>query len=499
LAFFHHPPYTNNRYTDHGFTWPLWRALVEYGADITLHGHEHHYERYKPLDYWGDEAITGGITEFISGAGGTFPRYNERPQELESAFRGTFPQGSNDFGVLQLWLRPDDFEWKWESVNGLAAVDSGIGDLNDPLPKAPLSGQVTDINDASVGVAGIEVCASAFRTGLEQCALTDAAGNYVIPGLITEDYNLTVFDPADNYLAGTDPGVDIIFINAPDAATYDFVMLPRPTLSGTVTTDGFGTGINGATVCAATTEGQACGTSGLDGSYEVDGLLPNREYEVTFTAADHVGECYNDQVGACTGAADRVVVGTLDVAGIDAALELNPGGIAGTVTAADTGSPLSIVEVCVNGSTIDARRCAFSEADGTYDLGDLPSGNYIVSFTDTSGFYLPECYDASPCFAPLLVAVTQPTVRVGIDATLDPVPPGGPGDPDCSVLLSVADSQALLEYGVGSRTDGGDCPVEAATEINVLAGDLNADGVTNVLDALLIAQCDIGIDNAWCP
>ena len=53
LAFFHHPPFTNNQYTDHELTMPLWRALTEYGVELTLHGHEHHYERYLPLDYWG--------------------------------------------------------------------------------------------------------------------------------------------------------------------------------------------------------------------------------------------------------------------------------------------------------------------------------------------------------------------------------------------------------------------------------------------------------------
>jgi len=79
--------------------------LTEYGVELTLHGHEHHYERYVPLDYWGEPNATG-TTEFIIGSDGTFPRYDVRVQETESAFRGTFPPGTSDFGVMQFVASP---------------------------------------------------------------------------------------------------------------------------------------------------------------------------------------------------------------------------------------------------------------------------------------------------------------------------------------------------------------------------------------------------------
>ena len=91
-------------------------------------------------------------------------------------------------------------------------------------------------------------------------------------------------------------------------------------------------------------------------------------------------------------------------------------------------------------------------------------------------------------------------------APIDPCDPSGvgasclgtPGDANCNGLVNAADAQFVLEHGVGSRADGGDCLV-AIDELNAVAGDLNIDGTTNILDALHIAQCSIGVDLDWCP
>ena len=198
LAFFHHPPFTNNNYLDFEVTAPLWRALAEYGTELTLHGHEHQYERYKPLDYWGENAeVSGnpGITEFIVGSGGTFPRINIREAEADSAFRGNFPFGTDDFGVLQLWLRPDGYEWKWDSVFGLAESDSGIAGLTEAMDRSSIRGTVR-LNDAPV--VGATVCAVASRTEVQTCAVTTSNGMYEIGPLVGDSYEVSTLDPATN-------------------------------------------------------------------------------------------------------------------------------------------------------------------------------------------------------------------------------------------------------------------------------------------------------------
>ena len=59
---------------------------------------------------------------------------------------------------------------------------------------------------------------------------------------------------------------------------------------------------------------------------------------------------------------------------------LAAGSISGTVTAATGGSPLSLVEVCAEGVSSESFECAVPEADGTYTIGGLEPGDYVVEF-----------------------------------------------------------------------------------------------------------------------
>ncbi len=85
---------------------------------------------------------------------------------------------------------------------------------------------------------------------------------------------------------------------------------------------------------------------------------------------------------------------------------------------------------------------------------------------------------------------------------LDAIRPdvGPPGDVNCSVSYDIVDALLIAQYGAGNRTDYAGCPLaDPATQLNAAAGDFNGDGATNVIDGLLISQCDVGIDNGWCP
>ena len=72
-------------------------------------------------------------------------------------------------------------------------------------------------------------------------------------------------------------------------------------------------------------------------------------------------------------------------------------------------------------------------------------------------------------------------------------------DADCDAALDVADALFIVQYTVDNRVDAGRCPLaDPATQVNAAAGDVNLDGVTNAVDALLIHQCSVGIDNGFC-
>lgn len=314
LAFFHHPPYTNNHYTDHDYTWPLWQALTEFGADITLHGHEHHYERYTPMNVWGEPDPQYGAREFIIGSGGTYPRYDVRSPDARSEFKGTFPQGSFDYGVLQLWLRSDGYDWKWEPIRGLAPTDEGTSGLAEPFPKGVVSG-VVGSSDGSGPVAGINVCAVAARDNLETCTVTAATGAFSLDPVFTDDYTITYSDPSGAHIEQSEA------VTLPATGYTAAVTLERLRfMSGRVTIDGLGDPLVGGQVCStpAPVDGSGCATVGADGNWQLQGLAPGT-YEVEFSAPGFKTECYFDSEG-CVSPAPITVLASADRTGINAGL-----------------------------------------------------------------------------------------------------------------------------------------------------------------------------------
>jgi hypothetical protein len=120
IAYWHHPrwdsgPHWNNRHLD-----TLWRLLYSAGAEIVINGHDHLYERFKPLrpDSTVDEAQ--GIVEFVVGTGGGVLR--------------RFPGGRNPgisakqiewrYGVLVLELQPDRAHYRFLAASG-ETLDEG--------------------------------------------------------------------------------------------------------------------------------------------------------------------------------------------------------------------------------------------------------------------------------------------------------------------------------------------------------------------------------------
>lgn len=84
--------------------------------------------------------------------------------------------------------------------------------------------------------------------------------------------------------------------------------------------------------------------------------------------------------------------------------------------------------------------------------------------------------------------------------------PGGPslpihGSVDCDDDLDSIDGLFILQYVVAYRSDYGGCPLEdSLTQLDAASGDINGDGQTNVIDALFILQCTVGItDSGYCP
>jgi hypothetical protein len=118
LAYWHHPRFSFGNYGNDTLTQALWQALYDNDAEIVLSGHDHNYQRWKPLNGAGDHD-PNGIRQFVVGTGGK-SHYGLKtpPANVEK---------SNDdtFGVLRLTLRATSYDWKFVPVAGKSFTDTG--------------------------------------------------------------------------------------------------------------------------------------------------------------------------------------------------------------------------------------------------------------------------------------------------------------------------------------------------------------------------------------
>ena len=78
----------------------------------------------------------------------------------------------------------------------------------------------------------------------------------------------------------------------------------------------------------------------------------------------------------------------------------------------------------------------------------------------------------------------------------------GTGDVNCDLVSNVVDALLIAQYEVGNAVDAGPClfgGAAAASELAVVAGDFNNDGVVNIVDALVITRCEVGLPTPSCP
>src|SRR5690606_6195890 len=89
----------------------FWEALMPFGLDVVVNGHDHVYERFVPQDADGD-AVADGARQFIVGTGGAglHPFIGRR--------RNTAYRNGDAFGLLLLALQPGAYEWAFVGVDG---------------------------------------------------------------------------------------------------------------------------------------------------------------------------------------------------------------------------------------------------------------------------------------------------------------------------------------------------------------------------------------------
>jgi hypothetical protein len=121
LAYFHIPAFSSGPHGSNLDMMDLWRQLVAGGADVALSGHDHHYERFAPLDARGRPDPVLGMRQFVVGTGGGGVYRIERVAPHSEV------RDNGSYGVLKLVLLPGRYEWAFVPVESRSFTDSGTG------------------------------------------------------------------------------------------------------------------------------------------------------------------------------------------------------------------------------------------------------------------------------------------------------------------------------------------------------------------------------------
>jgi len=120
LAYWHHPQFTSGKHwSEPVFGVDFWITLADGGAELVLTGHDHHYERFAPMDARGIPA-PDGLRQFVIGTGGGVLRPVVRLAPGSEAIV------DDAYGILELSLSPGSYAWSFIGADG-SELDAGTG------------------------------------------------------------------------------------------------------------------------------------------------------------------------------------------------------------------------------------------------------------------------------------------------------------------------------------------------------------------------------------
>jgi hypothetical protein len=199
---------------------------------------------------------------------------------------------------------------------------------------------------------------------------------------------------------------------------------------------------------------------------------------------------------------------------------VSPGGSA-TVPLEALGVPgagvgAATIEVYYDTSVVQVSACD-ADPGGVYDfaLCNWDNGTGVLTFSSISALGVPgDSLLADITFDGVGSTGDCSILDVVIDTFADPggnplpavdedgeICVGADGDVNCDGVANVIDAMFILQREVGLRGDHYGCPLPPPPPdlMNVLACDVSQDGTCDVVDALFILQCEVGIPNIFCP
>ena len=309
-------------------------------------------------------------------------------------------------------------------------------------PGAAISGTVR--TEGGAAIANLRVAALRYDTMHDVWTLaasdwTDSSGYYEISNLGDYEYRVLFADTYGRYAheyytdspdptgAAPVPVTDGVGQSGINAALAPYVAPATGTLSGTVRSDPGATALANITVTAHQyepaggswyTAGQT--TTEADGTYAL--TLGEGVYRLSFydDTSTYLTE-YHHNVTDIWDATDVQVLA-------DTTTTVNEGlrtaaRIRGTVTAEIGGAPLAGISLSAYRVDLESSYVwvanAETAADGSYTLGGLTAGDYLLNFEDSQQDYLSEWYDdAAQPSGSTWIALADAETRDGINAQL---------------------------------------------------------------------------------
>ncbi len=282
----------------------------------------------------------------------------------------------------------------------------------DPFRSGSISGSVMDDNGAPVADTAVYAidAESIYLYGMRRTGVTREDGTYTIAGLLPGEYRVFVAtgdsEYAWTYYDGAADLHEATVVNVTadyTAAGVDFQLERKGMITGTMR-DTVWNPFMGATIKAYNItdgwDGPAVSVPvNPDNTYAVENLQPGSYWVVAETLGSYYARQYFDQVHD-QALAQAVDVGSGQVAsGVDFSLR-KLGVISGTVTT-ETGVPLAGLNVYVRSSDyhffFGGTESIETSADGTWSIGGLYPGDYVVEViggnTVYAGEYHNDVYD----------------------------------------------------------------------------------------------------------
>lgn len=120
VAYWHNPRFSSGWHGSDARFQPIWQILYDRNVDLVLAGHDHEYERFRPMTPAGVLDTVKGITEIVAGTGGEELRGFSSPIQRNSAYRI-----EGRAGVLLLTLGAAEWRSAFLEVGGRIWDQSG--------------------------------------------------------------------------------------------------------------------------------------------------------------------------------------------------------------------------------------------------------------------------------------------------------------------------------------------------------------------------------------